>query len=647
MRKYGFVRVGASVPKIKVADTMFNTKEIKKQIDLAISKGVDILTFPELSITGYTCADLFNQDTLINKSYNSLKELLKYSKGKKIVFIVGMPIKCNNSLFNAAIVINNGNILGIVPKTYIPNYNEFYEKRWFRSSKELLSNEINIFGKNVPIGVNILFEDIKNSDIKFGIEICEDLWSIFSPSNNHAINGATIIFNLSASNEIISKYEYRKNLVKMQSSKIISSYVYASSGVNESSTDILFSGSSMIYENGTLLNENERFDFNSNLITADVDVKKIINDRIKDTSFMNNEKQYNYRIVYFELSNRKQKLQRVYKKTPFVPSNEYKRNERCNEILNIQSSALAKRLDHTKINKCVIGISGGLDSTLAFLVIIKAYEKLNIDNKNIIAVTMPGFGTTNRTYNNAVSLVKKCGATLKEVDIKKACIIHYEDINHDINNHDITYENCQARERTQILMDIANKEKALVIGTGDLSELALGWCTYNGDHMSMYAVNSSIPKTLVKYLVKYVADNNKKIKDILYDILDTPISPELLPPDGKDKIVQVTEDNVGPYILHDFFLYHFLRNGFPPSKIFELAKLTFKDDFTKDEILKWLHIFIKRFFTQQFKRSCMPDGVKVGSISLSPRGDLRMPSDASYNIWEDDLNEKFTGINTK
>ncbi len=647
MKKYGFVRVGASIPKIKVADPIFNTKEIKKQIDLAISKGVDILTFPELSITGYTCADLFTQDTLINNSYNSLKELLKYSKGKKIVFIVGMPIKCNNSLFNAAIVINNGNILGIVPKTYIPNYNEFYEKRWFRSSKELLSNEINIFGKNIPIGVNILFEDIKNSDIKFGIEICEDLWSVFSPSNNHAINGATIIFNLSASNEIISKYEYRKNLVKIQSSKIISSYVYASSGVNESSTDILFSGSSMIYENGKLLNENERFNFNSNLITADVDVKKIMNDRIKDTSFMNNEKQYNYRTVYFELSNRKQKLQRVYNKTPFVPSNEYKRNERCNEILNIQSSALAKRLDHTKINKCVIGISGGLDSTLAFLVIIKAYEKLNIDNKNIIAVTMPGFGTTNRTYNNAVSLVKKCGATLKEVDIKKACTIHYEDINHDINNHDITYENCQARERTQILMDIANKEKALVIGTGDLSELALGWCTYNGDHMSMYAVNSSIPKTLVKYLVKYVADNNKQIKNILYDILDTPISPELLPPDEKDKIVQVTEDNVGPYILHDFFLYHFLRNGFSPSKIFELSKLTFKDDFTKDEILKWLHIFIKRFFTQQFKRSCMPDGVKVGSISLSPRGDLRMPSDASYNIWKEDLNEKFTGINTK
>ena len=641
MKKYGFVRVAASVPKMKVADPVFNTKEIKKQIDIAMEKKVDILTFPELSITGYTCADLFNQEILISESYKCLEELIKYSKGKKIVFIVGTPIKCDNSLYNVAAIINNGNLLGIVPKTYIPNYNEFYEKRWFSSSKELISSEITLFGKTIPFGVNLLFSDKKDNDIKFGIDICEDLWSIFPPSNNHAINGATMIFNLSSSNEIIGKYEYRKDLVKMQSAKTVSAYIYTSSGVNESSTDILFSGHSMIYENGSLLAENERFDFNSNLITADIDVKKLTSDRIKNTSFMNNEKNSNYKTIYFDLENKKQILERKYAKTPFVPTNELRRNERCNEILNIQSSALAKRLDHTKINKCVIGISGGLDSTLAFLVILKAYEKLNINNKNIIAVTMPGFGTTNRTYNNAVTLVKKCGATLKEVNIKEACLVHYKDIGQDVNNHDITYENGQARERTQILMDIANKENALVIGTGDLSELALGWCTYNGDHMSMYGVNSSIPKTLVKYLVKFVADNDKKIKNVLYDILDTPISPELLPPDEKDKIVQVTEDNVGPYILHDFFLYHFLRNSFAPSKIYELAKITFEGEFTNKEIHKWLNVFIKRFFNQQFKRSCMPDGVKVGTISLSPRGDLRMPSDASYNIWAENLNKNY------
>lgn len=636
MDNLNFVRVGASVLELKVADTIFNVSEIKKQIDKALESKIDILVFPELCISGYTCADLFHQDTLINETYKAVKDLLDYSINKDITFIVGSLIKLDNSLFNIAIVISNGKILGIVPKTYIPNYNEFYEKRWFNSSKKLISKEVKLFGQIVPIGTNLIFVDQNNIDVKFAVEICEDVWSINAPSNNHSLNGANIIFNLSASNELIGKYGYRKNLVNMQSSKLISAYIYTSAGINESTTDVLFSGTSMIYENGILLKENNRFDFNSNLIYADIDIDRLNNERIKDISYMGDITGTDYRYIDFTISDKERELERTYEKTPFVPNDINRRNERCEEILNIQSCALAKRLKHTNIHKTVVGISGGLDSTLAFLVIALANKKLGIDNKNIIAVTMPGFGTTKRTYNNAISLVKEYGATLLEVDIKNACLVHYDDIKQDVNNHDITYENVQARERTQILMDIANKENALVIGTGDLSELALGWCTYNGDHMSMYGVNASIPKTLVKYLVKYVADNNEKVKDTLYDILDTPVSPELLPPTEDGKIKQVTEDNVGPYILHDFFLYHFLRYGASPKKIYTLAIKTF-DEYSDEEILKWLKVFIKRFFTQQFKRSCMPDGIKVGSISLSPRGDLRMPSDASYNIWMKEL----------
>ena len=554
-----------------------------------------------------------------------------------IVIIVGSPIKCENKLYNCAVVINNGKILGIVPKTYIPNYNEFYEMRWFKSSNDLKIKEINLFNEFVPIGVDLIFTSKLDDELKFGVEICEDVWSLYPKSNDYASSGASIIFNLSASNETIGKYDFRKELIKMQSIKTISGYVYSSSGINESSTDLLFSGSSLIYENGKLLSENNRFDFNSNLIYSDVDIKRLVNDRRKNTSFISNTDK-EYRNIYFTTS-KNNLISRKYSKYPFVPSNEDKREERCKEIINIQSSALAKRLKHTNIKKCVIGVSGGLDSTLAFLVIKKAFEKLKIDNKNIIAVTMPGFGTTNRTYENALDLIKINNATLKEIDIKKACLVHYSDIDQDINNHDITYENAQARERTKILMDIANKENALVIGTGDLSELALGWCTYNGDHMSMYSVNSSIPKTLVKYLVKYIADTDKKNKKVLYDILSTPISPELLPADEKGNIKQITEDKIGPYILHDFYLYHFFRYGASPKKIYMLAVNTFENEYSKEEILKWLKVFIKRFFTQQFKRSCMPDGVKVGSISLSPRGDLRMPSDASYNIWIKELEE--------
>ena len=637
MNEYGYVKVGASTLELKVSDTIYNVQMIKKQIDEAVNKNIQIISFPELSITGYTCGDLFNQDILIDKSYEGLKDLVDYSKDKMIVIIVGSPIKCENKLYNCAVVINNGKILGIVPKTYIPNYNEFYEMRWFKSSNDLKIKEINLFNEFVPIGVDLIFTSKLDDELKFGVEICEDVWSLYPKSNDYASSGASIIFNLSASNETIGKYDFRKELIKMQSVKTISGYVYSSSGINESSTDLLFSGSSLIYENGKLLSENNRFDFNSNLIYSDIDIKRLVNDRRKNTSFISNTDK-EYRNIYFTTS-KNNLISRKYSKYPFVPSNEDKREERCKEIINIQSSALAKRLKHTNIKKCVIGVSGGLDSTLAFLVIKKAFEKLKIDNKNIIAVTMPGFGTTNRTYENALDLIKINNATLKEIDIKKACLVHYSDIDQDINNHDITYENAQARERTKILMDIANKENALVIGTGDLSELALGWCTYNGDHMSMYSVNSSIPKTLVKYLVKYIADTDKKNKKVLYDILSTPISPELLPADEKGNIKQITEDKIGPYILHDFYLYHFFRYGASPKKIYMLAVNTFENEYSKEEILKWLKVFIKRFFTQQFKRSCMPDGVKVGSISLSPRGDLRMPSDASYNIWIKELEE--------
>ena len=637
MNEYGYVKVGASTLELKVSDTIYNVQMIKKQIDESVNKNIQIISFPELSITGYTCGDLFNQDILIDKSYEGLKDLVDYSKDKMIVIIVGSPIKCENKLYNCAVVINNGKILGIVPKTYIPNYNEFYEMRWFKSSNDLKIKEINLFNEIVPIGVDLIFTSKLDDELKFGVEICEDVWSLYPKSNDYASSGASIIFNLSASNETIGKYDFRKELIKMQSVKTISGYVYSSSGINESSTDLLFSGSSLIYENGKLLSENNRFDFNSNLIYSDIDIKRLVNDRRKNTSFISNTDK-EYRNICFTTS-KNNFISRKYSKYPFVPSNEEKREERCKEIINIQSSALAKRLKHTNIQKCVIGVSGGLDSTLAFLVIKKAFEKLKIDNKNIIAVTMPGFGTTNRTYENALDLIKINNATLKEIDIKKACLVHYSDIDQDINNHDITYENAQARERTKILMDIANKENALVIGTGDLSELALGWCTYNGDHMSMYSVNSSIPKTLVKYLVKYIADTDKKNKKVLYDILSTPISPELLPADEKGNIKQITEDKIGPYILHDFYLYHFFRYGASPKKIYMLAVNTFENEYSKEEILKWLKVFIKRFFTQQFKRSCMPDGVKVGSISLSPRGDLRMPSDASYNIWIKELEE--------
>lgn len=640
MKELGFIRVGAIVNKLALANPLKNAEVIIKEIKKAETLGVSIVTTPELSLTGYTCGDLFLQEQLLDDSIKALEQVLNETKDIDIISILGMPLRHDNQLFNCAVVITKGKILGVIPKTYIPNYQEFYEARWFSSSKELITEEIEILGQLVPITTNILFQDKTLKEATFGIEICEDLWTVNPPSNNHALAGATMIFNLSSSNELIGKQEYRKSLVSSQSARTISAYIYASSGVMESTSDILFGGASMIYENGSILAENKRFELESNIITADIDVLKLANDRIKNKSFMKNTNLEEYKIIKLDIKDNIKELNREYKEYPFVPSNELERNKRCEEIIEIQSTALARRLIQVGNPKCVIGMSGGLDSTLAFLVIVKAYEKLKRNPKDIIGITMPGFGTTDRTYQNSIDLVKEYGGTLKEISIKDAALLHMKDIGLPETDRSITYENIQARERTQILMDVANMENGLVIGTGDLSELALGWCTYNGDHMSMYAVNTSIPKTLVRYLVAWVKDTTDgKKKEVLQDILDTPISPELLPPDEAGNILQKTESSIGPYVLHDFYLYHFLRYGATPKKIYTLAKHTFKNSFSKEEIKKWLKVFIRRFFTQQFKRNCIPDGVKVGSISLSPRGDLRMPSDASMEAWLKELDQ--------
>lgn len=629
MNEYGYVRCAAASLKMEVANPRWNEQEMEHVIAEAVSNGVAILVLPECAMTGYTCADLFFQKTLLEETEHQIAKLKKFLEGKEIIVAVGAPIQIENKLYNMGIVLQNGHILGMVPKTYLPNYNEFYEQRWFASSTDLKETEIEFLGEIVPVGKDLLFG---NQNTYFALEICEDLWSVTPPSDTYALNGATILLNLSASNETIGKKEYRENLIKMHSAKQISAYVYASSGPLESTTDILFSGATLIYENGSKLAEGKRFQFDNTLTIGDVDVEKLLHDRMKNTSFHTNQLEP-VRKIHCSIPATNQPIRRTYAKYPFVPSNPNKRNERANEILTIQSCALARRLKHTGSKKCILGVSGGLDSTLAYLVILRAFDILKIAPQNLIAVTMPGFGTTDRTYQNAKELIRKTGATLREVSIKDACILHYKDIGHDAGNHDVTYENAQARERTQILMDIANQESGLVIGTGDLSELALGWCTYNGDHMSMYAVNTSIPKTLVRYLVEYEMQNNETLHNVLKSILDTPISPELLPPSKDGKILQKTESKIGPYMLHDFFLYHFLRNGFSTKKIFYLAKETFKDDYEEEELRKWLTVFMKRFFSQQFKRSCLPDGVKVGSVSLSPRGDLRMPSDATSKIW--------------
>ncbi|MEW9096596.1 MAG: NAD(+) synthase [Clostridiaceae bacterium] len=627
-----FINVAAACPTTNVCDIDFNINNIKKSIDDALNQNVKLIVFPELSVTSYTCGDLFLNRSFLSKSIMGIENICSFSKDKDILIAVGAPLIFNDSLYNCAFIIYEGKILGIVPKSFIPNYSEFYEKRWFSEGMYINNEKIDLdLQKDIPFGVDLIF---KSGTIKFGFEICEDLWVTIPPSSYLSLKGANIIGNLSASNEIVSKSSYRRDLVKSQSGRCVSGYIYASSGVYESSTDLLFSGHLIIGENGSILKENERFEREGNMIISSIDIDKLNGERLKNISFRDNNKNtlFNVREIEFSFKKSNFKMHRYIEKHPFVPKDIHKQEIICKEIFNIQSSALAKRIEHTNLKKAVIGISGGLDSTLALLVAVKTFDLLNIERKNIITITMPGFGTTDRTYNNAINLCKKLGTELREVDIVPSCLQHFKDIGHDPSIHDVTYENVQARERTQILMDVANKEDALVIGTGDLSELALGWCTYNGDQMSMYSINPSIPKTLVRYLVKYISTNEseEEISNILMDILDTPVSPELLPKDKEGKIVQKTEDIVGPYELHDFFLYHFVK-GSSPEKILYLAELAFEGIYSKDTIYKWLQLFIKRFFTQQFKRSAMPDGPKVGTISLSPRGDWRMPSDASYN----------------
>ncbi|EOA55359.1 MULTISPECIES: NAD(+) synthase [Bacteroides] len=633
---YGFVKVAAAVPRVKIADCNFNAKQLESLIAVADGKGVQIITFPEMCITAYTCGDLFGQQLLLEEAEMALMQILNNTRQLDIISILGMPVIVNSTVINAAVVIQKGKVLGVVPKTYLPNYKEFYEQRWFTSALQIAETSVRLCGQIIPMGTNLLFE---TSDTIFGIEICEDLWSTIPPSSTLALQGAEIIFNLSADNEGIGKNSYLRSLISQQSARCISGYVFSSCGFGESTTDVVFAGNGLIYENGNQLAHNDRFSFEEQLIISEIDVEYLRAERRINTTFAASKgnipaDKKPVRIATEFVNSKELNLTRTFKRHPFVPQGAAL-NERCEEVFSIQVAGLAQRLVHTGAKTAVIGISGGLDSTLALLVCVKTFDKLGLSRKNIIGVTMPGFGTTNRTYHNAISLMNSLGITSREISIKEACIQHFKDINHDINVHDVTYENAQARERTQILMDIANQTGGMVIGTGDLSELALGWATYNGDHMSMYGVNGSIPKTLVKYLVKWVAENEVDETSCitLLDIVDTPISPELIPADENGDIKQKTEDLVGPYELHDFFLYYFMRFGFRPSKIFMLASLAFKEVYDEETIKKWLLIFFRRFFNQQFKRSCLPDGPKVGSISISPRGDWRMPSDASAAAW--------------
>ena len=628
--KDGFIKVAAATPKIKVADPVYNTEEILKIIDETEKNGASILVFSELTISGYTCGDLFLQQPLLTECKNQLLRIVKATKKKDMLVVVGCPIIVNQKLYNCAVVINQGEILGIVPKTHLPNYSEFYELRHFTSGEGL--DEMVMIGEEyITVCANQVFTCENIPELVIACEICEDLWVPLPPSTYHAMAGATVICNPSASVETTTKESYRRSLVSNQSARLLAAYIYADAGEGESTQDVVYSGHHLICENGSVLAEAKRF--TNEIIYADIDVQKLAAERRKMTSFPGG-KVGDYIEQTFSLKIKENKITRTFPKAPFVPDNQDERDKRCDEILSLQSMGLKKRLEHTNCKHAVVGISGGLDSTLAVLVTARAFDLLDIPRENLICVTMPCFGTTDRTYQNAVSLIKELGATLKEVRIEKAVRQHFADIGHDENNHDVTYENSQARERTQILMDMANQYNGMVIGTGDMSELALGWATYNGDHMSMYAVNCSVPKTLVRYLVLYYAETteNQKLSEVLMDVLDTPVSPELLPPvDGV--ISQKTEDLVGPYELHDFFLYYMLRFGFPKAKLYRMAKQTFDGVYDDETIKKWLDKFYWRFFSQQFKRSCLPDRPKVGSVAVSPRGDLRMPSDASPTAW--------------
>lgn len=636
----GFIKVAAAIPSVKVADCSYNVQQIESLIAMAEGKGVEVIVFPELCITGYTCQDLFKQTLLLEQAETSVLMLLDFTRKLDIISIVGVPVVVGDLLLNCAAVIQKGDLLGLVPKTYLPNYSEFYEKRWFASSQDLQPSEIRFAGNKIVVTPQpTLFRTCDGA--MFGVEICEDVWAPVPPSCNLALSGADIIFNLSASDELIGKHDYLKGLLAQQSARMISGYVYSGCGFGESTQDVVYGGNAIAYENGQLLAESERFALDSQLIITQIDVEKIRNERRTNSTYINAQRGHDSRIVNAHtVMPRDFEFIRDVDPHPFIPkTNDMEKS--CDEIFSIQVAGLAKRLVHTGCKTVVVGISGGLDSTLALLVCVRTFDKLQLSRKGIVGVTMPGFGTTGRTYNNAVNLMKSLGITLREISIADAVKQHFNDIGHDINVHDVTYENSQARERTQILMDLSNQLGALVIGTGDLSELALGWATYNGDHMSMYGVNAGVPKTLIKYLVKFVAmsEDSDETRSILLDIIDTPISPELIPADEAGNITQKTEDLVGPYELHDFFLYHIIRFGYRPSKIFMLARKAFDGSnpeapFYDDEtIKKWLTIFLRRFFNQQFKRSCLPDGPKVGSVSLSPRGDWRMPSDASSALW--------------
>ena len=649
--KYGFVNVAAAVPVVKVADVDYNVQQVESLIAQAEGRGVEVIVFPELCVTGYTCQDLFKEQLLLDRAEQGILMLLDFTRKLDIISIVGVPVIINGLLYNCAVVIQGGQLLGIVPKTYLPNYGEFYEKRWFASAQDLNPTDIYFAGSSIHVSAEPqLF--VTSDGMKFGVEICEDVWAPIQPSNNLALAGADIIFNLSASDELIGKHQYLKSLLSQQSARTVSGYVYASCGFGESTQDVVYGGNAMIFENGRLLVEGSRFSIQPQIQMCQIDIEKLRVERRENTTFINAQRGAHAREVQARLITPHDfQLLRDIDPHPFIPKDENMQSS-CEEILNIQVAGLAKRLYHIGGTKAVIGISGGLDSTLALLVTVKAFDKLAIDRKGIIGITMPGFGTTDRTHNNAVKLMETLGVTIREINIAKAVSQHFEDIGHNPKLHDITYENSQARERTQILMDVANKENAIVVGTGDLSELALGWATYNGDHMSMYGVNAGVPKTLIRYLVSYVAGERLRVgesnesgmmaTDTLLDIIDTPISPELIPADEQGNIKQKTEDLVGPYELHDFFIYYFLRYGFSPKKIFLLAQRAFctpspvegrPELYDEETVRKWLKTFCRRFFTQQFKRSCLPDGPKVGSVSLSPRGDWRMPSDASNALW--------------
>ncbi len=637
-----FIKAAAITPDIKVGDTDFNAKSIIKNMEAARDKEAKLAVFPELCVTGYTCGDLFLQDALLTGALDALAKIINASKNMDMVVLVGLPFMRKSRLYNVAAAIHNGSLLGMVPKQYIPNYSEFYEARHFApacgTTEHIDIKELGPLGKDVCFGSRLLFEAENMPDFVLGVEICEDLWMPAPPSCRHAQASATVIANLSASDEAIGKSSYRLDLVRGQSARLICAYIYADAGEGESTTDLVFSGHDIIAENGSVIAESKRFCNGS--AVSEIDLGRIASERRRMTTFKASSPEksgYEKKLFKFDKV-AKTALTRTYPRTPFVPDNKSDRDARCEEILTIQASGLKKRLDHTNCKNAVIGISGGLDSTLALLATTKAFDMLSLDRRGICAVTMPCFGTTDRTHGNALALVEKLGASLREIPIGDAVNIHFRDIGHDSSIQNATYENSQARIRTLILMDLANELNGIAIGTGDMSELALGWATYNGDHMSMYGINCSIPKTLVKYLVRHCAEttSDNGLRNVLYDILDTPVSPELLPPkDGE--ISQKTEDIVGPYELHDFFLYYMMRFGYAPSKIFRIAKRAFDGEYGEEAIFKWLNVFYRRFFSQQFKRSCLPDGPKVGSVSLSPRGDWRMPSDASENIWLKDL----------